>query len=144
MTMFRGRYEHTIDSKGRISIPVKFRDVLNGKDTNGLIVTNEFDGCLVAYPINEWKIVEEKISSFPDIRKEIKAYQRFFISGAVECPIDKQGRILIPPILRDYAVLTKDVVFVGMLNKFEIWSRKNWKAIPDNMEEIREALVDIL
>jgi MraZ protein len=144
MTMFRGRYEHTIDSKGRISIPVKFRDVLNGKDTNGLIVTNEFDGCLVAYPINEWKIVEEKISSFPDIRKEIKAYQRFFISGAVECPIDKQGRILIPPILRDYAVLTKDVVFVGMLNKFEIWSRENWKAIPDNMEEIREALVDIL
>ncbi len=142
--MFRGRYEHTIDSKGRISIPVKFRDVLNGKDTNGLIVTNEFDGCLVAYPINEWKIVEEKISSFPDIRKEIKAYQRFFISGAVECPIDKQGRILIPPILRDYAVLTKDVVFVGMLNKFEIWSRENWKAIPDNMEEIREALVDIL
>ncbi len=144
MTMFRGRYEHTIDSKGRISIPVKFRDVLNGKDTNGLIVTNEFDGCLVAYPINEWKIVEEKISSFPDIRKEIKAYQRFFISGAVECPIDKQGRILIPPILRDYAVLKKDVVFVGMLNKFEIWSRENWKAIPDNMEEIREALVDIL
>lgn len=144
MTMFRGRYEHTIDSKGRTSIPVKFRDVLNGKDTNGLIVTNEFDGCLVAYPINEWKIVEEKISSFPDIRKEIKAYQRFFVSGAVECPIDKQGRILIPPILRDYAVLKKDVVFVGMLNKFEIWSRENWKAIPDNMEEIREALVDIL
>lgn len=142
--MFRGRYEHTIDSKGRTSIPVKFRDVLNGKDTNGLIVTNEFDGCLVAYPINEWKIVEEKISSFPDIRKEIKAYQRFFVSGAVECPIDKQGRILIPPILRDYAVLKKDVVFVGMLNKFEIWSRENWKAIPDNMEEIREALVDIL
>ncbi len=144
MTMFRGRYEHTIDSKGRTSIPVKFRDVLNGKDTNGLIVTNEFDGCLVAYPINEWKIVEEKISSFPDIRKEIKAYQRFFISGAVECPIDKQGRILIPPTLRDYAVLTKDVIFVGMLNKFEIWSRENWKAIPDNMDEIREALVDIL
>ncbi len=142
--MFRGRHEYTIDSKGRTSIPAKFRDILNGKDNNGLIVTNEFDGCLVVYPIDEWRKVEEKISAFPDIRKEIKAYQRFFISGAVECPIDKQGRILIPPTLRDYAGLKRYVVFVGMLNKFEIWSKENWKAIPDNMEDIREALIDIL
>ena len=144
MNMFRGRYEYSIDSKGRISIPAKFRDVLNGKDTNGLFVTNEFDACLVAYPTDEWRKLEERVSAVTDIRKEIKAYRRFFISSAVECYIDKQGRILIPPALRDYAELKKDVVFVGMLNKFEIWSKENWKAIPDNMEEIREVVADML
>jgi MraZ protein len=144
MDMFRGRFEYTIDSKGRISIPAKFRDVLNGKDTNGIFVTNEFDGCLVAYPIEEWRKLEEKVSNLNDISKEVKDFQRFFISSAVQCHIDKQGRILIPPALRDYAQLRKDVVFVGMLSKFEIWSKENWKVIPDNMDEMRKAVADVL
>jgi MraZ protein len=144
MAMFRGRFEYTIDSKGRISIPSKFREVLNGKDSKGLVVTNEFDGCLVAYPMDEWKVLEEKISNLPDIRKEVKLYQRFIISGAVECQIDKQGRILIPPPLREYAGLKREVVLVGMLTKFEIWSKEKWETISINIEEIRKALSELL
>jgi MraZ protein len=130
--MFRGRFEHIIDSKGRISIPAKYRELLAEKDDERLIITN-FDRCLVAYPYEEWRNVEEKIGSLSMVKKEAKAFQRFFVSGAAECPIDKLGRILIPPTLRSYAHLEKDVVFAGMLKKFEIWSKERF------LEEIRGA-----
>jgi len=130
--MFRGRFEHIIDSKGRISIPAKYRDLLTEKHDERLIITN-FDRCLVAYPYEEWRNVEEKIGSLSMVKKEAKAFQRFFVSGATECPIDKLGRILIPPTLRSYAQLEKDVVFAGMFKKFEIWSKERF------LEEIRSA-----
>ena len=130
--MFRGRFEHTIDSKGRVSIPAKFRELLAGKYDDRLMITN-FDRCLVAYPYEEWKILEEKMSSLSMVKKEAKAFQRFFISGATECPIDKLGRILLPPTLRSYAQLEKDVVFAGMIKKFEIWSKERF------LEEIQKA-----
>ena len=130
--MFRGRFEHTIDSKGRVSIPAKFRELLAGKYDDRLMITN-FDRCLVAYPYDEWKLLEEKMSSLSMVKKEAKAFQRFFISGATECPIDKLGRILLPPTLRSYAQLEKDVVFAGMIKKFEIWSKERF------LEEIQKA-----
>jgi len=133
--MFRGRFEHTVDSKGRVSIPAKFRDLLAEKYDDRLILTN-FDRCLVAYPYEEWRVLEERVGSLSMVKKEVKAFQRFFISGATECPIDKLGRILIPPTLRDYAQLGRNVVFAGMLRKFEIWSKERWQ------EEIKRSEVD--
>jgi MraZ protein len=141
--MFRGRFEHIIDSKGRISIPAKYRELLAEKDDERLIITN-FDRCLVAYPYEEWRNVEEKIGSLSMVKKEAKVFQRFFVSGAAECPIDKLGRILIPPTLRSYAHLEKDVVFAGMLKKFEIWSKERFleeiKGAEENFEAMGETL----
>ncbi len=133
--MFRGRFEHTVDSKGRVSIPARFRELLAEKYDDRLILTN-FDRCLVAYPYEEWRVLEERVSSLSMVKKEVKAFQRFFISGATECPIDKLGRVLIPPTLRDYAQLGRNVVFAGMLRKFEIWSKERW------LEEIKHSEVD--
>jgi MraZ protein len=144
--MFRGRFEHTIDPKGRISIPAKFRDLLGEKYDDRLILTN-FDRCLVAYPYAEWMVLEEKVSSLSMVKKETKAFQRFFISGAAECPIDKLGRILVPPTLREYAQLEKNVVFAGMLKKFEIWGKERWEEeigrSKENFEGISEALAEL-
>jgi MraZ protein len=133
--MFRGRFEHIVDSKGRVSIPAKFRELLAEKYDDRLILTN-FDRCLVAYPYEEWRVLEERVSSLSMVKKEVKAFQRFFISGATECPIDKLGRVLVPPTLRDYAQLGRNVVFAGMLRKFEIWSKERW------LEEIKRSEVD--
>jgi MraZ protein len=144
--MFRGRFEHTIDPKGRVSIPAKFRELLSEKYDERIIITN-FDRCLVAYPYEEWRSVEDRISSLSMVKKEVKAFQRFFISGATECPIDKLGRVLIPPTLRDYALLEKDVVFAGMGKMFELWSRERWteeiKRAEENFEGMRESLASL-
>ena len=144
--MFRGRFEHTIDAKGRVSIPAKFRELLMEKYDHRLIITN-FDRCLVAYPYEEWLVLEERISSLSLVKREVKAFQRFFISGAVECPIDKLGRVLIPPSLRDYAQLEKNVIFAGMLKRFEIWSKERWleeiKRSEEDFEGMAAALADL-
>ena len=130
--MFIGNYEHTIDSKGRVSLPVKFREVLDGSYENRLIVTN-IARCLVAYPLDEWKPMVEKLSAKSIVQKKLQAFQRFFISRATECTIDKQGRILIPGNLREFAQLEKEVVFAGMTKKIEIWSKERYE------EEIAQA-----
>lgn len=126
--MFRGRFEHTIDDKGRLSVPSKFRDVLVSKFDERLVVTN-FDNCLWVYPATEWAKIEEKIAAMPQMSDVVKMFQRVFISGAVECAIDKSGRILLPPTLRDYAGITKDVVMVGMVNRIEIWAKDRWNGV---------------
>lgn len=144
--MFRGRVEHTIDSKGRLSIPSRFRDVLTEKYSETLVVTN-FDRCLVAYPPEEWEALERRASALPQLKREVKAFQRYFISGATECPLDRQGRILIPPSLRTYAALERDVVLVGMLKKVEIWSKERWEEVfhqsQKNFEEISDVLAEL-
>jgi MraZ protein len=144
--MFRGRFEHTIDGKGRVSIPAKFRELLVEKYDDRLILTN-FDRCLVAYPFEEWQVLEEKVSSLSMIKKEVKAFQRFFISGAAEVPIDKLGRILVPPTLREYAHLERNVVFAGLGKKFELWSKERWqeeiKRSQEDFEGISEALAGL-
>jgi MraZ protein len=124
--VFRGRYEHTIDAKGRLSVPARFRELLAERYDDRLVITN-FDRCLVAYPHTEWQLIEEKLASLPMASPEVTAFTRFFISGATECEIDKLGRILIPQVLRDYARLEKDVVIAGQLKKFEVWSKPLWE-----------------
>ncbi len=126
--MFRGRYEHSIDQKGRLSIPSRFREILGTNYDERLIVTN-FDNCLWAYPVKEWNKVEEKIAALPQFKPEVKALQRFFISAACECPLDINGRIVVPATLRHYAGLASDVVLVGMTHRIEIWANERWKKV---------------
>lgn len=144
--MFRGRFEHSVDEKGRTSVPAKFREVLSAQFDERLIVSN-FDHCLWAYPVAEWQKIEEKVASLPQFNAKVKALQRLFISAACECPIDKHGRMLIPPTLRDYAGLTRDIVMVGMVKRIEIWDKARWaKVFEDSQQLIQEedgALADL-
>ncbi len=126
--MFKGRFEHGIDAKGRLSIPSRFRDLLATQYDERLVITN-FDGCLWAYPVVEWQRVEEKIAALPQFKDEVKALQRVFVSGAMECPIDRTGRILLPPPLRDYAGIVRDVVLVGTTRRIELWAKERWQTI---------------
>lgn len=141
--MFRGRFEHSIDPKGRISIPSRFREVLATQYDERLIVTN-FDQCLWAYPAPEWKKVEEKVAALPQLKPEVKALQRFFISAASESPLDKQGRILIPPTLREYASLDKDCIVVGMSQRIEIWAKARWSKVFSDAESTLQDSIDKL
>jgi len=119
--MFRGRTEQAIDQKGRISLPVKFREILLKQYDNTIVLTN-FDGCLLAYPTVEWISFEEKIRKLPSGNKNVRIFKRFIISGATECTVDRQGRILVPPSLKGYAQLEHDIVIAGQINHFEIWN----------------------
>lgn len=132
--MFRGRFEHSLDTKGRVSIPSRFREVLAAQFDERLIITN-FDGCLWAYPVAEWQKIEERVAALPQFKPEVKALQRVFVSAASECPLDKQGRILIPQTLRDYAGIERDLVFVGMTRRVEIWSNKRWRDVFDKSQK---------
>lgn len=133
--MFMGEFNHSIDSKGRIIIPSKFREDL-GDD---FVITLGLDGCLFAYPNNEWLAFIEKLKTLPGT-KEARQLQRYFMAGAAACETDKQGRILIPAKLRESADLNKDIVFVGVLNKIEIWSKERWENNNDydNVDAIAE------
>lgn len=120
--MFIGEYDHSIDQKGRVIVPSKFREGLGIK----FIVTKGLDNCLFAYPQNEWSLLEEKLKTLPLTSKEARTFVRFFFSGATECEVDKQGRILLPSNLREHAALDKDVVVIGVSTRVEIWSKERW------------------
>lgn len=124
--MFRGRFEHTIDAKGRVSIPAKFREVLSDRYDSRLVATT-YDGCLIAYPNAEWQKLEEKVAELPKFSKDTRAFLRYFYSSAHDCAIDKLGRIIIPQPLRDYAKLEKDVVLIGAFKHIELWSKSVWQ-----------------
>ena len=144
--MFRGRSIHTLDAKGRIRIPTRFRDILKTRYEDRFVITN-LDRCLVAYPLQEWETIEEKLGSLSLVRQDVKAFQRFFISGATECNFDKQGRVLIPQTLREHASLEREVVLAGMLRSFEIWSKDYWdqeiKSAHDNFSQITTTLAEL-
>lgn len=139
--MFMGEYNHTIDAKGRLIIPAKFRDGLG----EGFIVTKGFDGCLFVYDSTEWKTFEEKLRQLPLANKEARKLVRFFLAGASEAEVDKQGRVLIPAVLREYAELEKDVVMIGVGNRVEIWSKKRYQddATFEDIDEIADSLESI-
>lgn len=120
--MFIGEYNHSVDAKNRISIPSKFREELDGK----FIMTKGLDGCLYIYTMNEWKKLEQKLSSLPLTNKDARAFVRFFFSGASEIEIDKQGRALIPQNLKEYADVKKEIVSIGVSSRIEIWSKEKW------------------
>ena len=124
--MFLGRYEHSINGQGRTSIPAKFREELRSVGDDRLIITN-LEECLVAYPAGEWQGFMDRLKQLPQTSKEFTEFLRFFVSGAQECPIYKQGRTLIPPSFSDHTGISREIVLVGMLNKIEIWARDKWE-----------------
>lgn len=141
--MFIGEHNHTLDNKGRITMPSKFRDDLGEE----FIVTKGLDSCLFVYPKAEWAIFEDKLKTLPLTNKDARAFVRFFFAGASECSLDKQGRVLIPPNLRNHAELSKDAIIIGISTRIEIWSKERWKEYTedDNLsyENIAENMAEL-
>lgn len=136
--MFMGEYQHTADEKGRIIVPVKFREELGDK----FIVTKGLDNCLFVYPMQEWSILENKLKQLPFTRADARAFVRFFFSGATEVTIDRQGRVLIPNNLREYARIDKDVVVLGVSSRVEIWGKENWQVYSREAETAYESIAE--
>ena len=132
--MFRGSSFHTIDAKGRIIVPARFREIIKADDNNGVMISR-MDSGLVAYTHTQWRKIETRILSLAEKSDNMRRFRRVFIGGAFECPCDKQGRILIPPMLRQYAELSREIVLVGVLDHFEIWSREKWEKENLHMEK---------
>lgn len=134
--MFMGEYNHTVDAKGRLIVPSRFREQLGEE----FVVTKGLDGCLFVYENTEWKALEEKLHALPLTNANARKFSRFFLAGATTCEVDKQGRILLPAVLRDFAKIDKDAVLVGVGSRIEIWSRDVWNESNtyDDMEEIAE------
>lgn len=143
--MFYGEYEHSIDKKGRLIIPSKFRDALEEYGVEKLYITRGLDKCLFIFTENEWKAQESKFRSISFTKSESRKFNRLYFAGASQLEFDKQGRILIPKYLKDYADVKKDVAIIGVSNRIEIWSRDIWQAYykssRESFEEIAEKLV---
>ncbi|SDF07361.1 division/cell wall cluster transcriptional repressor MraZ [Sporolituus thermophilus] len=141
--MLMGEYLHIIDTKGRLILPAKFRAELGDR----LIATKGLDTCVFVYGLEEWAILENKLKQLPLAKPEARAFVRFFFAGAAELECDKQGRILLPNNLREYAQLDKDVVVIGVSNRVEIWSKKIWddynNQLGPTVAQMAEELVDL-
>ena len=141
--MFFGEYNHTIDAKGRLIIPSKFREDLG----ENFMITKGMDGCLFIYPENEWKTFEEKLRTLPLTNKKARDFKRFFLGSAVDGDLDKQGRVLISSALRAYAGLEKEVVLAGVLDRIEIWNKTAWDErnaeVEADIEDIANDMEDL-
>lgn len=141
--MFMGEYNHTIDPKGRLIVPAKYRDELGEK----FVVTKGLDHCLFVFPPAEWQAFADKLHALPTAKADSRKFVRFFLAGATECELDKQGRILLPSNLREFAALEKDVVLVGVSSRVEIWSKASWdesmSTYDDNMDEVAENMAEL-
>lgn len=139
--MFMGEYNHIIDAKGRLIIPAKFREVLGDE----FVVTKGLDGCLFVYHNDEWSHFSEKLAALPLTNANARKFTRFFLAGATTCEVDKQGRILLPAVLREFAALEKEVVLVGVSKRVEIWDKARWARTNeyDDVEEIAENMSDL-
>ena len=141
--MFIGEYNHTLDNKGRITIPSKFREGLGDE----FVITKGLDNCLFVYPKDEWKIFEDKLKTLPLTSKDARAFVRFFFAGASECNLDKQNRVLLPKNLRIHSELQKDAVIIGVSTRIEIWSREKWNEYTEDetlsYENIAEKMAEL-
>ncbi len=134
--MFMGEYQHSLDAKGRIIVPAKFRDELGDR----FVVTRGLDNCLFVYPRCEWEALEAKLKALPLTKGDARRFVRFLFSGATECEVDKQGRINLPQNLREYAGLDKEVIVIGVSNRVELWSQARWVTY---MQEAEDSYEDI-
>lgn len=141
--MFIGEYSHTVDSKGRLNMPSKFREKLS----ENFFVTKGLDHCLFVFPESEWRVFEEKLKQLPLTNKSARAFVRLFFAGATECNLDKQGRINIPQPLRSHAKLEKDVIVIGVGTRIELWSTDTWEEYnnPENIsyDDIAEQMAEL-
>jgi MraZ protein len=137
--MFRGHFEHAVDDKGRVAIPARFRDALSGLQDERLVVTKfkiRRRPCLDVYPFSAWRLLEGKILSKNRFDPEVRQLKSAYVSVAHECPVDSQGRILIPPLLRAHAGLRREVMFTGEIDMFRIWDKKVWQVTAGEDEGI--------
>jgi MraZ protein len=147
--MFRGQFVHSIDAKGRVSLPARFRDPVMAEREGQLILTpSPFDPCLHLYPLTTWEQFEERISELSTLDPNIVKFRRLYVSAAIECELDRAGRVLIPPHLREKAELTKDkdVVWAGMGRLIEVWSKARWDAelgmTPEQQQAFKKAVME--
>ncbi|MEW5785976.1 MAG: division/cell wall cluster transcriptional repressor MraZ [Bacillota bacterium] len=140
--MFTGEYQHALDDKGRVIVPARLREELGDR----FMITRGLDQCLFIYPSGEWSRIEQKLKELPFTRSDARAFTRLFFSGAAELEADKQGRILIPQNLREYAAIEKDVMIIGVSSRIEVWSEQAWRRYSseanENFEQVAEKLVD--
>ena len=145
--MFYGEYLHSIDRKGRLILPAKFRDAAKAHFVDKFFVTRGLDSCLFMFSEEEWRTQESKFKAIPFTKAESRKFNRLYFSGAVEITFDNQGRILLPQYLKDFAGIKKDVVVVGVSNRIEIWAKDKWSEFYGNsrqsFEEIAEKLMDV-
>jgi MraZ protein len=141
--LFLGEFQHSLDSKGRIILPAKFRDAL----ADGLVITKGMEKCLFIFSRSEWPHLEDKVQSLPLTKRDARKFSRFFFAGAMKEVLDKQGRVLIPENLRKYAELNRDVVIIGVSNRLEVWSKENWEVYLEEAEssyvEVAEEMTDL-
>lgn len=138
--MFLGEYLHSLDEKNRLSIPAKFRANL----ANGCVVTRGLDGCLWIYPSNEWQVFAEKISALPITQKNARSFSRLMLAGAMECEIDKSGRIILPKYLLEYASIDTKTAINGVYNRIEIWAEDKWQSFKNEMETNSDEIAENL
>ena len=138
--MFIGEYQHTVDEKGRVAVPIKFRQEIK----SGAVVTRGVDRCLFVYPHDEWKIFVEKLATLPTSKAQTRAFVRLMLAGAMEVELDTQGRTILPDYLRKYAGVKKNVVIAGVLNRLEIWDRDAWAKYKTNTEKQSEKIAEEL
>ncbi len=138
--MFRGRFEYSLDDKGRVKIPPKFKELLRGRNINTLVMTI-FDDCIYAYPHDVWEELEKKAVNLPLTNKAARRFKRMFFSSAQDVNIDRQGRVLIPQVLREDAAIEKDVVVLGNLDHIEFWSKERWEEESRALRSDEEELV---
>lgn len=145
--MFRGQFQHAVDTKGRVALPSRFRDALAAGDEATLIVTSAlFDPCLHIYPLRAWHHLEEKIAELPAMDPHVVRFRRLYVSAACECEADKAGRILIPTQLREKVHLQKDALFAGMGRHLELWALDQWDAAlcidPEEEEKFKQSVLE--
>lgn len=136
--MFYGEYQHTVDPKGRAIVPSKFRDGLGDK----FIMTKGLDNCLFVFSMEEWANLESKLRSLPLTSTDARSFGRFLFSGAAECEVDKQGRILIPQNLREYAGLDKDIYIIGVSTRVEVWDKVKWEGYNGDLNQDPASLAE--
>ena len=143
--MFYGEHEHTIDRKGRLIIPSRFREVMKEHYVERFVITRGLDHCLFLFAEDEWRAQENRFRALSFTKKEARSFNRFYFSGAVELTCDRQGRVLVPQYLKDFAGIKRDVILLGVSNRIEIWDQETWRKtygeFKESYEEIAERLL---
>lgn len=145
--MFYGEYQHTIDRKGRLILPSKFREVCKEYGIDRFFITRGLDKCIFMFSADEWRVQEQKFKNMPFTKQETRSFNRLFFSGAIDIHPDRQGRFIIPPYLKDYAAIRRDTILIGISNRIEIWDLKTWQEFYQNsshsFERIAENILNI-
>lgn len=138
--MFLGKYQHSLDAKGRVTIPARLRELLGDR----FIATRGLDNCIFLYPLDEWQNIEDKMRTLPFTRADVRSFMRKFLSAASELELDKQGRTVLPSNLRDYANIFVDIIIIGVGTRVEIWALDRWESYAEDSDASYEAIAESL